>query len=54
MKVIMVPEAVIDKVFDNVLARADVWKQVCANKPDILLDHFKLELTRLKEDIKNG
>lgn len=54
MKVIMTPESVIDRAFDNVMARADVWKQVCANKPDILVEHFKLEIRRLQEEIKNG
>ena len=54
MKVILIPEIVIDRAFDNVEKRAEVWKQVCANKPEVLLEHFKLELTRLRNTIKEA
>ena len=54
MKVILIPEIVLDAIFKNIEERAKVWKEVCANKPEVLVEHFKLELSRLKESIKEA
>jgi hypothetical protein len=52
VKVILIPEAVMDKAFDAVIERAEVWKQIAANRPDLLLQHFRLEIRRLQEELK--
>ena len=54
MKVIIIPEAAFDKRFEDVLERSKVWREIAGHKSDMLLEHFKLELNRLKEDLKNG
>jgi hypothetical protein len=54
VKAIIIPEPLLDKAFDAVVKRTEVWKQISANKPDLLLEHFKLEINRLREELKNG
>lgn len=52
MKAIIIPEPVLDAAFDLVMMRAKVWKQIAEDKPEVLLEHFKLEIRRLQEDLK--
>lgn len=54
MKVILIPEPLLDAAFDLIMSRVDIWKQISANKPELLTEHFKLEIRRLQEDLKNG
>lgn len=54
MKVILIPELLLDQHFDNVLERAKTWQEVCAKKPEILVEHFKLELNRLRTNLKEA
>ena len=54
MKAIIIPELLLDKAFDNVLGRAQTWREVSGHKSDILLEHFKLEIERLRKDLKEA
>jgi hypothetical protein len=54
MKVILIPELILDKKFEELERRIDVWVEVYSKRPDLIVQRVKGELTILQNDLKES